>query len=128
MVQRNLKREKVTNGSNGKRSGALTVPLASSRLHFASASPPSYLSSTIMMDQQHADASIVVCQSFLARLSSLGDAMYNRIDYWVVRRRNSAYAVDMVFLSLSNGWTKGLSVLSGSVASYRYWNWTFSGN
>lgn len=75
-MQRNVKIDKLTtDGSNSKRSGALTVPLASSRLHFPS---PTSLSSSITMDQQQ--RAIAVCESFRARLFSLDDAMYNTID------------------------------------------------
>ncbi|KAL0631755.1 hypothetical protein Q9L58_009384 [Maublancomyces gigas] len=77
-MRRNVKIDKVTDGSNSKRSGALTISLAPSQLDFPTASTPSSLSSSITMDQQQ--RAIAVCESFQARLSSLDDAMYNTID------------------------------------------------
>lgn len=69
----------VTDGSNSKRSGALTISVASPQLQLPWAAPPSSPFS-ITMDQQQAHVAIAVCKSFRARLSSLDDAMYDAID------------------------------------------------
>lgn len=83
MVQRNLMIEKVADGRKSKRSGTLTIQVASLSFHFPSASPPPRSSSSIKMNEQHANAqadAIAVCKSFLARFSSLLDAMIDMVD------------------------------------------------